>query len=45
VLDGYTLDESAKDEDATSDDDHMFQSAVVEDQTSFTVHDAYDEGS
>jgi hypothetical protein len=46
VLDGYTSDESTKDEDATSyDDDDMFQSTHVEDPTSFTMYDAYDEGS
>jgi hypothetical protein len=46
VLDGYTSDESTKDEDATSyDDEDMFQSADVEDPTSFTMYDAYDEGS
>jgi len=45
VLDGYTSDESTKDEDATSYDDYMFQSIDVEDPTSFTVYDAYDEGS
>jgi hypothetical protein len=43
VLDGYTSDESTKDEDATSYDDHMFQSTDVEDPTSFTMHDTYDE--
>jgi hypothetical protein len=45
MLDGYTSDESAEDEDATPDDDHMFQSADVGDPTSFTMHDTYDEGS
>jgi hypothetical protein len=39
VLDGYTFDESAKDEDATSHDDD------VEDPTTFTMYDAYDVGS
>jgi hypothetical protein len=44
VLDGYTSDESTKDEDATSHDDYeeMFQSANVEDPTSSTMYDAYD---
>jgi hypothetical protein len=44
VLDGYTSDESAKDEDATSHDDYeeMFQSTNVEDPISPTVYDAYD---
>ena len=45
ALDGYTFDESTKDEDATYDDDHMFQSIYDEEPTSFTVHDAYGEGS
>jgi hypothetical protein len=45
VLDGYTFDESTKDEDATPNDDHMFQSANVGDPTYFTMHDTYDEGS
>jgi hypothetical protein len=47
VLDGYTSDESTKDEDATSYDDYeeMSQSTDVEDPTSFIENDAYDEGS
>jgi hypothetical protein len=47
VLDGYTLDESTKDEDATSYDEYeeMFQSTDVEDPTYFNVYDDYDEGS
>jgi hypothetical protein len=47
VLDGYTSNESAKDEDATSLNDYeeMFQSTDVENPTSSIVYDAYDEGS
>jgi hypothetical protein len=45
VLDGYTFDESVEDEDATLDDDHMFQSTDVGYPTSFTMHNTYDEGS
>jgi hypothetical protein len=45
IFNGYTPDESTKDEDATPDDDHMFQSVDVGDPTSFNMHDAYDVGS
>jgi hypothetical protein len=41
VLDGYTSDESTSYEDY----EEMFRSTDVEDPTSFTVHDACDEGS
>ena len=47
VLDGYTSGESTKNEYATSYDDYeeMSQSADVEDPTSFTEYDAYNEGN